>query len=201
MKCVEQCSRVHTTFRAAAANLEYVFGFDWNICSICLQGTASRSGMGSESRQPKWLTSLLPCHCRANGRRTHPPKTIDSESPATALEPFYTAEYSGRAVGKRLGGSRLQLGRARCFNQQLQSGRTTSAAPVRQCGSGNRLPGIVVWEFRYARVRLAPTGSSPPDGTQHSVVCGLDRKQCACDGSSRGRQSCHTQGGVSYQTI
>jgi hypothetical protein len=32
---------------------------------------------------------------------------------------------------------------------------------------------------------------------QHSVVCGLDRKQCACDGSSRGRQSCPAQGGVS----
>ena len=31
--------------------------------------------------------------------------------------------------------------------------------------------------FRSAPVRLTRSGSSPPDGSQHSVVCGLDRKQ------------------------
>jgi hypothetical protein len=34
-----------------------------------------------------------------------------------------------------------------------------------------------------------PSTSSQPDGTQHSAVRGLDREQCAYDGSSRGRQS------------
>ncbi len=103
-----------------------------------------------------------------------------------------------RLWGKSTRRNCLQLRRE---NVSINNCRVVVLPRLRQCCSGSRLPGIVVWEFRYAPVRLTPSGSSPPDGTQHSVVCPLDRKQCACDGSSRGRQSCHTQGGVSYQTI
>jgi hypothetical protein len=37
----------------------------------------------------------------------------------TALEPYLYSGVLWPPVGKRLGGSRLQLGRARCFNQEI----------------------------------------------------------------------------------